>query len=742
MKFLSPGSSTFLHVLLLPLVICLLYLNTLHAPFVLDDSQIFETNTAPVSIFSWQQIKKISSSSFHPRRLFPNISFAWNYSLGGNNPTGYHWGNIAIHCGVALMLYFLFCRILALSLRGGEMSRYREIAFMAALLWAVHPLQTNAVTYIIQRMTSMAALFYLLSILCYFKARQRGVLGKGWYFFALTLLFGLMALFSKENSAILPISLLGCELFFLQQGPAGIWWTKRNMVFAGLLVSGFICICLLMLGTNPLAGILEGYRYRDFTLGQRLMTEPRVLFHYLSLLVLPLPSRLNIAYDFPLSTGFFSPPQTLAAIAGLAGLTAAVALLYNRDRLSAFALFWFLVNLVIESSFIPLMIIFEHRMYLPSMFLVCAGVAWCYRLAGNKVNGARGVVVSVIILFALFTWQRNGVWRSEVGLWSDVVAKSPGLSWGHANLGKAYAELDQYGLAEEQLRKGIALDPGDGLAYLNLGVMYERQNRLPEANLVLNKALDTKLADHAGLFINLAIVNYKMGNFRATIDYANRVLKLRPDRYKPYDILGAAYLKVGEPVQAEKIFTQAVSMFPRKGDPYLRLAAVYEKQNRLPEAIATLQKVFVLKDVNLARAYNQLGIVYWRMHNLPESIRAAQQALQIDPAYKDAYLTLGISYEDSGQMELAVSEFNRGWQAGLDMVGIYNNWAENQMRNNDPDRAIIYLQQAVRLEPDRVISHRNLSRAYAQKGAVAEAEREEKLARQLEAEKKDHAGVR
>jgi len=731
MKFFSSDSPCLFHIVFLPLAVCLLYLNTLHSPFVLDDSQIFENNTAPISELSFESLKKIGSSNFHSRRFFPNLSLAVNFSLNGVEPAGYHWVNIGIHAAAALAVYFLLNLVLSLCFQSNDLRLSSEVAFLSALLWAVHPLQTNATTYIIQRMTSMAALFYLLSVLFYLKARLQEGFAKGWYFYLLTGIFGAMALFSKENTAILPVTIAGCELFFIQGFRCDKMFVKKNLLAFSFLLCGFFLISLALLGTDPLAWILEGYKSRDFTLTQRLLTEPRVIFTYLGLLVLPLPSMLNIAYDYPLSSGLLSPPQTLFAIVGLLGLAVAVIVLYKRHRLTSFAVFWFLVNLCIESSFIPLMIIFEHRMYLPSVFLICAGVAWCYRIAGEKLQLARWGVVGLIVLFAFFTWQRNTVWNSEISLWSDVVAKSPGLAWGQVNLGKAYAENGEYTLAEQYLRNGLELDPENGLAYLNLGVMYEHQNRLYEANMVLNKALNAKLGDHAQLFSNLAVVNLKLGNFSEAIQNANQAIELRPYRYKPYDILGATYLKTGNYPQAEKTFLRALEIFPKNGNVYIRLASVYEKQNQLAKAVEILNRAFILQDVNHAKVYNQLSIVFWRMNNLPESIRAGHKALELDPGFLDAYLTLGISYEDSGQLDMAFSQFNSGWQKGLDMVTIYNNWSDHHIKNNNPDRAILYLKQAVSLEPGWVESHRNLARAYGMKGMTAEAEFENKMSRQL-----------
>ena len=167
----------------------------------------------------------------------------------------------------------------------GLASRFQrsgEIAFAAALLWAVHPLQTTAVTYIVQRMTSMATLFFLLSLLCYVKARITKNDSRKIILFAAATLLGAMALFSKENSGMLPVMILGYELFFLPRPGQEKKNRKTLLILTGGALVAFFLICWLFLGNDPLARVLHGYEGRGFTLGQRLLTETRIVLHYLS----------------------------------------------------------------------------------------------------------------------------------------------------------------------------------------------------------------------------------------------------------------------------------------------------------------------------------------------------------------------------------------------------------------------------------------------------------------------------
>ena len=729
-----------LHLAILAVSVVALYVNTLQVPFVFDDSQIFANQSGDLCDFSWEGIQRAARSTAQPNRILPNLTFALNTCLHGTEVAGYHWLNIAVHLAAAIALYFLARLILEILLareKSPLLGREPEIAFAAALLWAVHPLQTNAVTYIIQRMTAMSALFSLLAVFCYLKTRLqcgRGRLGCG----LLTVLFATMALLSKENAGILPLTLLGCEVFIIQPDLAA-WRRNWQKILGPALLAAmvFVLVALVFLGSAPWEHILAGYQNRDFTLGQRLLTEARIVWYYLTLLVLPLPSRLNIAYDYSLSTGLLAPPQTLLSLLGLVALLWAMVRLYPRQRLASFAIFWYLSNLVIESSVIPLMLIFEHRLYLPATMVLLAAVHFCYRLGRANLALVRGCGVAVLVLFAFFTWQRNTVWQSEQVLWTDVLRKSPRLSWVYVNLGKVHAQQRDFAAAEQYFRQAATLEPDSGLAWLNLGVLYEQQNRLPEARQMLEQALTKKVGDQGLLFSNLALVELKLGRFREAEAYASQAISKSPGLYKPYDILAAAALKGGAPDRAEAVLRQALALFPQRTEVYVRLASVYQEQNRPAEALALLEQALSLRTENPAPVYNQLGIVYWRLKRFPESIRAAQQAITLDPNLLDAYLTLGISYEDSGQQEMALRQFTAGWQRGLDMVGIYTGWAENHLRGGSLDRAILYLREAVRLAPGQARPHELLAEAYGRKGMSAEAQQEKELARRLAT---DHNG--
>ena len=499
----------------LALLVVAAYSNSLHAPFHFDDNHnIYQNPAIQIDNLSFKSLRQAATESPTSRRWLPNASFAINYYFGEKDTSGYHAVNIAIHVITGWMVYLLFVHLLGL--HGlAEWRRYRiEVAALASALWVAHPLQTNAVTYLVQRMTSMAALFCILAVLLYSLGRRSRSGWRRWFLLGTALLSGFFAMASKENSYMLPLLIVAYEVYFLAT-EAEITRQKRRQQFL-LVACGLLVVLLIgvLTGRLTVAGFMSGYSIRDFTLPERLLTETRVVFLYLSLLIYPLPSRLNLAYEFPLSTSFLSPPSTMLAIIGLLVLVGLVLYWFRRQRLLSFALLWFLVNLVIESSIIPLELVFEHRMYFPSVFLFLAVIAIIYRLAaGRWLWVVRGCILGLVLLLAIFTWQRNYVWQDGIRLWSDVLAKAPtsgrannflgellvkknrfddalhyffkALALKHPphilphiynNIGFSYMATGRYKLARQYLEKAIRIDPNDSTARLNLSLVNKNLN--------------------------------------------------------------------------------------------------------------------------------------------------------------------------------------------------------------------------------------------------------------------------
>lgn len=365
----------YLLVLLIGIVLtCIAYWPGLHGIFIFDDaSNILENRRLMDAPFSLEGAARaaFSSDAGMLNRPVSMLSLWLNALISGADPFGFKLTNLVIHLINAGLLFLLSRRLMTL---------YRErhdpdlpqrlgllVAVAATVLWAVHPLNLTSVLYVVQRMNSLAALFTLAGLLSYVSARMAQCHGEP-AFLRMTLsvgAWGLLAVLSKENGALLPLYMLAIEAGLLRfaAADAAVSRTLKRLWTAAialmlLAVAGYI--------VHAWHGILGTYQWRGFSLGERLMTESRMLWLYLQWGLIPDPNQLGIFHDdLATSRGWLSPPSTLIATLAWVAVIAAAWLLRRRAALFTFAVLWYLLGHAMESSFIPLELVFEHRNYLP-----------------------------------------------------------------------------------------------------------------------------------------------------------------------------------------------------------------------------------------------------------------------------------------------------------------------------------------------------------------------------------------
>ncbi len=344
------------------------YSNTFHVPFHFDDRpNITDNPNVQIRVFSWENVERLIKNTYKESiRVFSYFTLALNYYFGGFNVFGYHLVNFFIHIGSGIFLYWfllLTFNLPSLKEKYGPISY--KVALFSSLIFISHPIQTQSVTYIVQRMASMAGMFYLLAFVLYIKGR----LSAGWprIFYLVGAVLGyLLGVFSKENVAILPLFIVLYEFYFFQTfdlSPRG----KKILLglVAGLFVLG--AFGLIIWGKRYINVILEGYQYRNFTMSERVLTQFRIVLYYITLLIYPHPSRLNLDYDFSISRTIFDPFTTLISILIVAGLIGYSIWAAKKRPVLSFCILWYFGNLAIESSIFPLEMAYEHRLYLPAV---------------------------------------------------------------------------------------------------------------------------------------------------------------------------------------------------------------------------------------------------------------------------------------------------------------------------------------------------------------------------------------
>ena len=362
-------SPTFYHLIAIGLiagVAFVVYSNTFNAPFYFDDlSNIVQNPNVQIKVFTWDRLEQLVKNTYKESiRVFSYFTLALNYYFGEFNVFGYHLVNFIIHVASGTFLYwFLILTFNLPFLKEKYGSLSYKVAVFTSLIFISHPIQTQSVTYIVQRMASMAGMFYLLSMVLYIKGRLSFGKTRSFYFGGMVLSY-LLGVFSKENVAILPFFIVLYEFYFFQNfdlSPKG----KKilYLLVAALLVLG--AFGFIIWGRRYINVIIEGYQYRTFTMAERVLTQFRIVLYYLTLLLYPHPSRLSLDHDFPISKTILDPPTTLISILIFVGLIGYSMWTAKKRPVISFCILWYFGNLVIESSIFPLEMVFEHRLYLP-----------------------------------------------------------------------------------------------------------------------------------------------------------------------------------------------------------------------------------------------------------------------------------------------------------------------------------------------------------------------------------------
>lgn len=525
------------------------YSTSLHGPFVFDDRQ--HVRDSPL-VRHLDVV--LSPAGYHqqPHRYLAYVTFALNYRLGGLETFGFHAVNLVIHLLCALVVYALVALTFRTPrLEGSAVAPWRrEIAFAAAALFVTHPLQTQAVTYVVQRVTSLATLLYAVALLLFARWRLAREAGE-WrparraVTYALAIVSAVAAMKTKEIAFTLPFAVLLYEACFFGPRP------RRWLALAPLVATVVVIPATLLDLHAPAAEVTSSLaaRTRVETALPRLdylRTEIAVVAEYLRLLVLPVGQ--NLDHDFPIQRSILAP-RVLASLALLAALLAAAAWLWRRAgpddrrpaldpaaRLVAFGIGWFFLTLLVESSVIPIDdVINEHRVYLPSIGVFAAAAAGLALLA-RRVRGAdpRRLVTLTALLLALVlavaTLRRNTVWASDVSLWADAALKSPDKVRPLNNLAEALAAAGFQAEGVAALRRAVALEPRNAIVRGQLGAALATLGRTAEAEVEMREAI--RLApDRPEHLFNLALLLSKTGRADEARPWFRRFLEVAPESW-------------------------------------------------------------------------------------------------------------------------------------------------------------------------------------------------------------------
>ncbi len=644
---MSPPLSRFkiLALVCITVLVAVIYSNTLHSSWQFDDiPNILQNKALHLRSLDLDSLRRAAfasptgSQSIH--RSLARLSLALNWYFGQDNVTGYHLVNIFIHICTAFLLFLVVLKLYdSPRLRTGKTAASYYTALLTAVLWAASPVNVQAVTYIVQRMASLAALFYVWGILNYIRARMEKQRLRQYVAFSLTLVCFVAAVMSKENAITFPVAILLIELIFFQNSKTGLWQTGKYLLPLCLLS------ILLIFSIMPInVSTLLDYSNRSFSLQNRLLTEPRIVVYYLSLLFYPVPARLSLLHDIQISTSLFHPFTTILAIGFLAVLCGYSLLTYKKNPIFSFAVLFFLLNHLVESTVLPLELIFEYRNYLPALFLFwplsvifVRGITY-YRTKRPSISVLVAVLLAACIISSgRWTYQTNGVWKTEFSLWFDVMKKYPDLARPYQlmgilftrtgkdklaekyyllsltkktqtpgrdrhlvynNLGSIYLKKGQYDKAQQCFQRALDAMPGDAKSYLNLIRTLIKKSDYGEAERLTDLAMKMKTHRKDAEFLNLkGFILLKTGRSGEAIPYLRAARFVAPGAVNVYLNLAAALVKSGKYVRAQWLLTKATEKFGVK-IRFLLLQVENEVRHKKRQAADALaRKIFTLYDL-------------------------------------------------------------------------------------------------------------------------------------------------
>lgn len=617
-----------LHLLMVFIAAMSAYANTFDAPFYFDDANVIFASPVVKDLNYFLHPSKVADvytpykdhiKILMNSRYVGYLTLALNYKADGLNVRGYHIVNTAIHAINGMILYLLVIwlfRTPKLSANPLAMNS-NWIALFASLLFVAHPIQTQAVTYIVQRFTSLSTLFYLSAIFFYLKART----DKRTAFHSVALLMTALALNTKEIAYTIPLTAALIEWLFFD----GSMKDRARAVAPYFILTALIGVWMFGGGVGT-GSELSLKAQTDTSRLDYLFTEATVVARYLRLIVHP--SGLTFDYDWPVYKSFFQPEVIGSFVLLCAMLTAGFLSLKNSSlRLVSFGIFWFFIAHIIESGAIPIAdVIFEHRMYLPSagLFIAVAGLA--SYLYGKRRFSVVIVALSILMIIALFsaTIARNNLWRNDIAFWQDNVRNAPNKPRVHLQLADAYLKhnmlaeaafeyenvlkLDPYSVdaltnvgtvyirlgwddrAEDRLLRAIALRPNSVEGYNNIGNMYFNIHQEDKAMKYYMKALEADNNSAMTLY-NIASIYSMSGEYGNAVEYFNRAIVVNPMYYPAHQNYGVLLAKIGDLEGAISEYKAAININPDYLLSHKHLAYIYSDLKDISNAIAEYQEV-------------------------------------------------------------------------------------------------------------------------------------------------------
>ncbi len=660
----------------LAIAVFLVYQPAWQGGFIWDD----EAHVTRPELRSWQGLYRIWFDLGATQQYYPLLhSVFWiEHKLWGDAPLGYHLVSIFLHALAALMVAVVLRR---LAMPG---------AYLAAAIFALHPVQVESVAWITELKNTLSAVFYLSAAMLYLRfdqERKKSLYAGAMFLFVLGLL-------SKTVTATLPAALL--VIFWWQLGQLS--WRRDVLPLAPFFILGAAAGLFTAWVERKLLGA-EGAAF-DLTFVERFLIAGRVIWFYLCKLFWP--SDLIFIYprweiDQAVWWQYLFPAAALLLLAvlwvlrgrwrgPLAGLLFFVGTLF--PVLGFFNVFPFIYSFVADH--------FQYLASLGVIVLVSAGIAL---LVERWRIGGYVMCLALLTILAGLTWRQSRMYADVETLYQTTIDRNPSCLMAHINLGSVLVKAGRLDEGTDHYRQSLRLKADNAEAYNGLGIVSFRAGRLQEAIEYYRQALHLK-PTYSEACYNLGLALDKAGRLPEAIEYYQQALRLSPNDVEFHNNLGIALARAGRLSEAIEHYRQALRLKPDYPEAHNNLGLALDNLGRYPEAIEHYRQALRLKP-DYPEAHNNLGADLWNVGRQPAAIEHYQQALRLKPDYTEAHNNLGVALSNSGRTQEAIEHFQKALSLKSDSIETYMNLALTYAKLQQSYQALAAAQKALDLARSR-----------------------------------------
>ena len=686
-----------------------IYAQTFGYNFVFDDF-LFIVNNPYLKRFDnvhyiWNSFPKTRTIGFY--------SFTLNYLINQLHPQGYHFLNVVIHF-LAVGLVWATATLIFKTAGSGRI--HQEFPFIIALLFLVHPCQTQAVAYISQRFESMATFFYLGSIYCYLSARLSSSSTHKIYLFACSAGCAILGIFTKEVALTIPLMIVAVEWILFNKNPENFRKSSSGLFYLSITILGavFVLLFLSIVRTNPVelyfhfSAPSESHDGDMITGGKYVLTQMRVFLTFVRLLILPINQ--NLDYDYPLSTGLLNPPLTLVGLCLIGFIIFLIFRLRKEWPIIAFGLAWILITFSINTA--PRSnVIFEHKLYLISFgFFLSAVCAISTIIKDRRI--LFGLLIALIAVLSLVSYKRNHVWKNELTLWDDVVQKSSHKARPYNNRASAYIQQNNLIQALSDYNKAIEINPGYPEAYDGRGNVYRQQGDFTKALPEYNKAIAIN-PNYSKAYFNRGFLFYNQDNLIQALSDYNKAIAINPENAEALNNRGIVYYNQGDLTKAISDYNKSIEKAPYYVEAYYNRGIVYDQEGFFTQALSDYNKTIEINP-NVEGAYYNRGLLFAKQGNYAKAIFDFTKAIEMTPMNAEVYISRGDIYAQQADFIQAISDYSKAIEIEPNNARAYNNRGLMYYNRHNLTQAMSDYNKAIAINSQDAQVHYNRAVIYYQ----------------------------